>query len=292
MLLFVQFMVNGILVGGIYALLALAIVLIYKSTRVFNFALGEMLTLGGFILYTFMATLEFPFYLSLPATLFASLIIGFLVERLTMRPLIGQPILSAVMATIALSLMLKGIVFSVWGSPTINFPERILPGEARMIGQIFLNDELLLTFIVSIGVFIATGLFFQFTKTGILMRATAEGHDIAQAAGVNVEKIFALTWAIVAMIAAISGILLGNRFGLGIGTLPLIAMRAFPAILFGGLESVSGAVIGGLTVGILESLVGGYVDPRISEITPYVILLLVLLFRPEGLLGLKRIERI
>ena len=144
----------------------------------------------------------------------------------------------------------------------------------------------------SIAVFVAMSLFFQLTKTGIFMRATAEGHDTAQASGINVERIFAVTWAIAALIAAAGGILLGNRFGLGIGTLPLVAVKAFPAVLFGGLESVSGAIIGGLTVGILESLVGGYIDPKFSEITPYVILLLVLLFRPEGLFGLKRIERI
>ena len=134
--------------------------------------------------------------------------------------------------------------------------------------------------------------FFKFTQVGIFMRATAEGHEVAQAAGINVQQIFGITWAIAAVIAAIGGILLGNRFGLGIGTLPLVAIKAFPAVLFGGLESVLGAIVGGLTVGILESMVGGYVDPKYSEITPYIILLLVLLFRPEGLFGLKRIERI
>jgi len=161
-----------------------------------------------------------------------------------------------------------------------------------MVGQIFLNSELLWTFFISVDIFVATSLFFQFTKTGIFMRATAEGHDVAQAAGINVERIFAVTWAIAAVIAATGGILLGSRFGLGIGTLPLVAVKAFPAVLFGGLESMAGAILGGLIVGILESLVGGYIDPKISEITPYIILLLILLFRPEGLFGLKRIERI
>lgn len=285
-------MINGILVGGLYALLALAIVLIYKSTRVFNFALGEMLALGAFILYMFMATLKFPFWLSLPCTIIVSLIIGFIIERLALRPLIGQPILAAIMATLALSLIIRGIIFVVWGSPTIGYPERILPGEAMVIGQIFLSNELLWTFLVSIAVFVAMSLFFQFTKTGIFMRATAEGHDVAQASGINVEGIFAVTWAIAALLTAVAGIMLGNRFGLGIGTLPLVAVKAFPAVFFGGLESVIGAIIGGLTVGIIESLVGGYIDPKLSEITPYIILLLILLFRPEGLFGLKRIERI
>jgi len=291
-MLFIQFMINGILAGGLYALLALSIVLIYKSTRVFNFALGEMMTLGAFFLYMFIATFKVPFWLSLPFTIATCLAAGFIIERLALRPLIGQPILAVIMATLALSLMIRGIIFAVWGSPTISFPEKILPAKTTMIGEIFLSNELLWTFFISIAVFVAMSLFFQLTKTGLFMRATAEGHDTAQASGINVERIFAVTWAIAALIAAAGGILLGNRFGLGIGTLPLVAIKAFPAVLFGGLESVSGAIIGGLTVGILESLVGGYIDPKFSEITPYVILLLVLLFRPEGLFGLKRIERI
>lgn len=292
MILLIQFLTNGILVGGIYALLALGIVLICKSTRVFNFALGEMLALGAFILYTFMAFLKLPFWLSFVFVVPVSLLVGLLIERLSLRPLIGQPILAAIMATLAVSLILKGIVLFVWGSPTISYPQKILPGKTLLIGPIFLPQELVWTFVISIAVFLGMTLFFQFTKTGLFMRATAEGHEIAQAAGINVEGIFGVTWAIASLVAAIAGILVGSRFGLGIVNLPMVAIKAFPAVLFGGLESVSGAIIGGLVVGILESLVGGYLDPKLSEITPYIVLLLILLIRPEGLFGLKRIERI
>ena len=124
------------------------------------------------------------------------------------------------------------------------------------------------------------------------MRATAESHDTAQAIGINVGRIFSISWGITGMIAAIAGILLGDRLGLGVAYIPGMALRAFPAILFGGLESIGGTLIGGLIVGILESLAGGYITPKLSEITPYIVLLLVLLFRPEGLFGLKKIERI
>jgi branched-chain amino acid transport system permease protein len=292
MLLFTQIVINGILVGGLYSLLALAIVLIYKSTRVFNFAMGEMLALGGFVLYLFMATLHFPVWLATACTAVTALVVGAAIERLALRPLIGQPILAAIMATLALSLMLKGIMFAVWGSPLISYPEKVLPGKATNFGDIFISNELLWTFFISIGVFVAMTLFFRFTKIGLFMRATAEGHDIAQASGINVERIFSFTWAIAALIAATSGIMLGNRFGLGVTTLPVVAVKAFPAVLFGGLESVTGAIVGGLIVGVIESLMGGYIDPMYSELSPYVILLLVLLFRPEGLFGLKRIERI
>jgi branched-chain amino acid transport system permease protein len=254
--------------------------------------MGEMLAFGAFILYMFMATFQFPLWLSWFLTIPVSLFIGFLLERTSLRPLIGQPILAAIMATLALSLIMKGIILFVWGSPTISFPQKFLTGEAVLIGAFFLSRELVWMFFISIAVFFGMALFFQFTKTGLFMRATAEGHDIAQATGINVEKIFAATWALAAMIATIGGIMIGNRFGLGIGTLPLAAIKAFPVVLFGGLESVSGAIIGGLVIGIIESLVGGYLDPKLSEIAPYILLLLVLLIRPEGLFGLKRIERI
>jgi len=289
---FLQFLLNGILIGGLYALLALGIVLIYKATQVFNFAMGEMLAIGGFILYMFMATIKLPLIPALLCTTVVVMAVGYAIERLALRPLIGQPILAAIMATLSLSLVMKGVCLFIWGSPVISFPQKVLPTKAAALGDIFLAKEMIWTFIISIAVFLALLIFFRITKTGLFMRATAEGHDVAQAAGINVEQIFAITWAIAALVAAVGGIMLGNRFGLGITTLPVLAGKAFPAVLFGGLESIPGAIVGGLAIGIIESLVGGYIDPKMSEVTPYIILLLVLLIRPEGLFGLKRIERI
>jgi len=291
-MLFLQFLLNGILIGGLYALLAMGIVLIYKATRVFNFALGEMLALGAFILYTFMDALHLSVWLAVPASVVVIMAAGLVIERAALRPLIGQPILSAIMATLALSLIIRGIVLFFWGSPIVSYPERIMPPRAAVIGEIYLANELIWTFVISMACFAALLIFFRFSKRGLFMRATAEGHDTAQATGINVEHVFAATWAIAALVAGIGGIMLGNRFGIGITTLPVLAVKAFPAVLFGGLESVTGAIVGGLVIGVIESLVGGYINPQLSEITPYIVLLLVLLLRPEGLFGLKRIERI
>jgi branched-chain amino acid transport system permease protein len=291
-LLFLQFCINGILVGGVYALLALGIVLIYKSTRVFNFAVGEMLTLGGFVLYFFMTIFKCPVWIGLPLAFFAALLIGLGIERLTLRPLIGQPILAAIMATLALSLILRGIIFITFGSPTVPFPSKILPQKTVLFGELFFPLDLVFTFLIAMLVFILLSLFFKFTKTGMFMRATAESPETAQATGIQVERIFGITWGIASLTATIGGILLADRIGLGLSSLPGLALKAFPAVLFGGLESIGGAILGGIIIGILESLVGGYVDPKFSEITPYVVLLIILLFRPEGLFGLKRIERI
>ena len=167
MTLFLQFLINGILAGSLYALLALAIVLIYKSTRVFNFALGEMMTMGAFILYMFMATFHLPVWLSMLLTIISCLIIGLLIERLALRPLIGQPLLAAIMATLALSLIFKGIVLFVWGSPTISYTTKILPGGATIVGDLFFSKELLYTFLISLTAFILMTIFFKFTKTGL-----------------------------------------------------------------------------------------------------------------------------
>lgn len=291
-MLFLQFLLNGILIGGLYALLALGIVLIYKATRVFNFALGEMLALGAFILYTFLSTLHLSLWLALPGSVLIIATAGLAMERLALRPLIGQPILAAIMATLALSLMLRGLILFYWGSSIVSYPEKLLPARASVFGDIYLANELIWTFVISLACFLALLVFFHFTKSGLFMRATAEGHDTAQAAGVNVERVFSMTWAIAALIAGVGGIMLGNRFGIGITTLPVMAIKAFPAVLFGGLESMTGAIVGGLVIGIVESMVGGYLNPQLSEIAPYIVLLLILLIRPEGLFGLKRIERI
>ena len=291
-MLFLQFCINGILVGGVYALLALGIVLIYKATRVFNFAVGEMLTLGGFVLYFFMTLFKCPVWIGLPLAFLAALLIGLGIERLTLRPLIGQPILAAIMATLALSLILRGIIYITFGSPTVPFPSKILPQKTVLLGEMFFPLDLVSTFFIAMLVFILLSLFFKFTKTGMFMRATAESHETAQATGIQVERIFGITWGIASLTATIGGILLADRIGLGLSSLPGLALKAFPAVLFGGLESIGGAIIGGIVIGILESLVGGYVDPKFSEITPYIVLLIILLFRPEGLFGLKRIERI
>ncbi|MDY7030452.1 MAG: branched-chain amino acid ABC transporter permease [Thermodesulfobacteriota bacterium] len=291
-LLFLQFLVNGLMVGGVYALIALGIVLIYKSTRVFNFAVGELVVLGGFACWSLIAWCHLPVYLSIPLAMVIAIGMGFLMERLALRPLIGQPILAAIMATLALSLLLRGIMLFFWGASTIAFPTQILPGEPVSVGHLAFSHELLWAFGVSMVVFIALTVFFRKTKMGLFMRATAESHQIAQATGINVRVIFGTTWGIAALVAALGGILVGARLGLGIGSTPLVAFKAFPAVIFGGLESVAGAIIGGLLVGILENLAGGFIDPKIAEITPYIILLLVLIFKPEGLFGLKRIERI
>lgn len=291
-MLIAQFLVTGLLSGGVYALIAVSIVLVYKATRIFNFAVGELIALGGLICFTLVVQLELPLPLALLFALGAAVIVGLLVERLVLRPLLNQPILTIIMATLAMASMLHGLMLMVWSSYTQSFPNNMLPGKTILVGMVAISHELLWAFAVAMVAFAILGWFFVKTRTGLRMRAVSEDHELSMSTGINIVHIFAVTWVIAVVLGTLSGVLLGNRMGLTPAVTPLIALRAFPAVLFGGLESVPGAIVGGLAIGVIESITGGLIDPNFGQITPYIVLLLVLIVRPEGLFGLKRIERI
>jgi branched-chain amino acid transport system permease protein len=284
-----QFLLNGIMVGGIYALIALGLVMIYKSTRIFNFAVGDLIMVGGFIAWEFMNA-GAPPLLAIILAIGVGAMIGLFIERFTLRPMIGQPVLAAIMVTLAISYLLKGITLLIWGGHPKIFP-RFLPGKLIRMGTLFLSNELLWTFAATLLAFALLALFYKFSKVGLDMRATAEDHQLAQARGISVRRIFAISWAFAGMTAVVGGVFLGLKLSLN---LPLadVGLKSFAAVIFGGLESIPGALLGGLAVGILEDLMGGLIDPSMKEITAYIVLLGVLVFRTEGLFGLKRIERI
>ncbi len=291
-MLTLQFLTTGFLTGGIYALIAVSIVLVYKATRIFNFAVGELMVLGGFVCYSFVVWLRFPLWLSLLGALLMAVIVGGTVERLVFRPLLGQPILTIIMATLALSSMLGGLMLMIWTGYTLTFPAGLLPGRTILVHNIAISHELLWAFGITLLALLILGYFFMRTRTGLRMRAISEDHTLSMACGVDITLMFAVTWVIAAVLGSLSGLLMGSRLGLTAAQTPAIALKAFPAVIFGGLESVLGAVLGGLAVGIIESLTGGLLDPKLGEISAYILLLLVLIVRPEGLLGQKRIERI
>jgi len=291
-MIFLQYLIVGILTGGIYGLIGVGIVIICKAPDVFNFAVGTLMTLGALICVSLITQLHLPFWLAVPATLVIAGIIGILIERVGLRPLLSQPVLSLVMATLAIESILRGMMLMVWTGYTISFPRGLFPGKTIFIGPLFISHEFLIAFVVAFISFALVGLFFYKTHTGLKMRVTAESHDVAMSLGVNITTIFAFAWMLAIMVGTLAGIIIGNRLGLQVIITSSMAFKALPAIMFGGLDSVAGAIIGGLVVGVLEKMAGGYIDPKIAEITPYIILLLILMIRPEGLFGLKRIERI
>jgi branched-chain amino acid transport system permease protein len=289
MTFFLQLTAIGILKGSVYALIALGIVLIYKATRVFNFAQGEVLIISGLITTSFIGL--FGIGPGLVAGLIVSFFMGLIIERLALRPLIGQPILSIIMMTLGLSWALRGIGTIGWQSTIRQMPSFLPSGQIRL-GQVGISEINLIAFGVSMLVFILFAVFFQKTKLGLGMRATAENHQYAQSSGINVRGVFAMTWAISCLTACIGAILLGCIGGGISPTVSIVGLKAFPAVIVGGLESVPGAVVGGLAIGLLETWAGGLIHPSLIDITPYIVLLLILFIKPYGIFGLVRIERI
>ncbi|MGW8317604.1 MAG: branched-chain amino acid ABC transporter permease [Candidatus Promineifilaceae bacterium] len=304
-----QQIATGILNGGIIALIALGIVLIFKSSEVFNFAQGQLVMLGAYLTWWFAGGSEngnqlfnLPLWAAILAAIIAAALIGLLIERLALRPMTGQPLLSIVLMTLGLGLFLEGATTVIFGAePKSNFPAPFSPSDVFMIPfpgafneTIILKKTLVAAFAVAILSAIVFMLFFRFTKTGLAMRATAENHELARSTGIKVPRVFALSWAIAGIIATLGGVLLATLTGVSL-SLSTVALIAFPAILLGGLDSFAGAMVGGIVVGLVMALVQAskLIEVRNSaEIAPYVLLLIVLVIRPEGLFGQKRIERV
>jgi len=306
-----QAIVTGILNGGVIGLIALGVVLIYKSSEIFNFSQGHMLMLGAYLTWWFAGASEsgnelinLPLGLAILAAFATMVLIGFLVERVALRPMTGQPLLSIVLMTLGLALFLEGLVSIAFGvQPRTNFPLGPFPPRTESFkipfplafnGTIFVQKTLVAVFVLAMLGAIIFALYFRLTRAGLAMRATAEDHELARSAGIGVNRVFALSWAIAGIIATAGGVLLAMLTGASL-TLSTVVLVAFPAILLGGLESLPGAIIGGIAIGLVQELVEVsklIVVRNSSEIAPYVLLLIVLLIRPEGLFGQKRIERI
>jgi branched-chain amino acid transport system permease protein len=291
--IFLQLFISGLALGGIYALVALGFVLIYKSTGVLNFAQGELMMIGAFVCFSFM-NLKIPFYIAIIMTLIVSATLGFLIERIFLRPMVGKPIFAVVMITIGLSEMAQSIVEIFWTAEDRVF-ENPFPKEVISFGGIVISQAQITVIIVATLIMMGFSLFFKYSRLGIAMRATAFDQKSAQLMGISPKRIFGFSWAISSVIATIGGVLLASITWLSI-KLGSAGIRSIPAAVVGGLDSTSGSFIGGFILGIIETLAGGYLDRLlgggIKEITAYAILLLILFIRPYGLFGTKEIERV
>lgn len=297
---FLQLTLSGIMVGAVYALVAMGFVVIYKASGIFNLCLGEMLLLGAGICWMLLVPLELPAWLAIILTFVFGIFMGSILERLAIRPMIGQPVFAAIMMTIALSLFLQGASLLGWSGEIYIYPE-LFPDEAMQFGGVAISQQLVSIFIFALLAVAAFSFFFMFTKGGLAMRAVAEDHRVAQSTGISVKRIFSLSWILAALVAVLGGILLGSVNGVSIA-LSTIGLTALPVVLLGGLDSIFGAIIAGFLVGVLQNLATGYLNPLIADagitgggtqvVFPYVIMMIVLFIRPYGLFGMKRIERI
>jgi branched-chain amino acid transport system permease protein len=306
--LFFQLLVAGIMVGSIYALVALGWVLIYKCSGVLNLAMGELTIIGAYVslsLYrSFVPVMpvNLAFILALIGTLIIGIILGLFTERLFLRRMIGEPILSVIMVTCGLSFFFKGLVYVVWDADTQIFTPRIFPMKPILLGNIAIGQVYLWSFIAAIILLVVFVSFFKYTRWGLSMQATADDEMASLSLGVSAKFVYALAWAIAFMSAGVGGTLLGNINGLNysVGYLGLLVL---PAVVFGGLNSVPGAIVGGITIGLIQNLAGGYIDDLtiagvrifpggVKEVAPYIFMVIILLFKPYGLWGWVRIERV
>lgn len=282
--------ISGVMNGAIYGLVALGFVLIYKSSSVLNFAQGHMLLLGAYLFWFFIGSLGINLYLSLVLAMGAGFLVGLLIERLTLRRLIGQPLISLITVTIFLSLVLEGLVSLIWGTYPLQHVT-IFPTSPLRIGRIVLTTQSLFAFGLALVSAIVLIVFFRYTRIGLAMRGVADGHEIMQSMGISVKRILNISWGIAGIAATIGGILMGGTLGFQLD-LSRIGLLSIPAAFIGGLESPEGAILGGLLIGLSESIISGYMGNAAGVPAAFVILIAVMFFRPYGFFGLERIERV
>jgi branched-chain amino acid transport system permease protein len=291
---FFDLITNGLLVGLMYALVALGFVLIYKATSVINFAQGDLVMFAGYAAAVMLGGKGMPIWLMVIVLAAGMVALGFALERGILRPMVGQPLVSVIMVTIGLSFALQGLVALLWGAATRDLP---LPVrfEPYVIGPVFISPINVLAAVIAVVFFIVFGLFFTRSRLGVAMRAVADDQQASMVVGIKVPRVFALSWAISGLAAAAGGLIWGNM--LGVDTfLALVGLKVFPVVILGGLDSIGGAIVGGVIMGTVESLAAGYLDPYVGggtkDFVPYVLMILVLFVKPYGFFGHETIERV
>ncbi|MDT7884144.1 MAG: branched-chain amino acid ABC transporter permease [Thermoflexus sp.] len=291
---FLQLVLTGIMVGSIYALVAVGWALIYKCSGVLNLAMGELTLIGAYVSLTFYEW-GLPFPAALAATLAIGAVLGMLTERLFLRRLIGEPVLTVIMVTVGLSFFFRGIIELIWGTDLRVFHPPVFPQEPIRLGALVINPVYLWSFVASLAVLGALVAFFRYTRWGLAMQAMADDEMAAMALGISPKFVYAAAWALAFMAAGVGGSLLGNINGVNIAV-GYLGLLVLPAVVLGGLNSIPGAIVGGLIIGVLQNLAGGYLDRftpgGVKDIFPLAVMTLVLLVKPYGLFGWVRIERV
>ena len=269
---------------------ALGFVLIYKATRVINFAQGEFLLVGAYTFYTAFVLLRLPLVLAVLVGVAFAILLGVLVERFVLRPLVGEHAISVIMVTIGLSSVLKAGVQMFFGTAVREQP-KILPTGSMEVAGVTVPVNRLLVILIAAIVLAAFTVFFRRSRHGVAMRAVADDQQASLTMGISVRTIFALAWALAAVSALIAGVLLADLSAVD-QNIASFGLIVFPVVILGGLDSVPGTIVGGLTIGLLKQYVSGYADPGLAEVVPYVVLVAILMVRPYGIFGETRIERV
>lgn len=291
---FLQYVITGIAVGMVYALIALGFALIWKSSGVANLALGQLVLISSWFTYGMLVQAKFPYWIGFPLTILFALFLGWMIERFTLRPLIAQPILSLITVTLGVAYFLEGVVSFIWPMSVAALP-RIFPREPIHIGPAVVSQEYIWAGAISLVLFGLLSLFFKYHKMGIAMRATADDQLAVQACAIPVTSVFSLSWMFACVVAAIGGVLISLIGGITFGLVET-GLKSFSVVILGGLDSFIGCMVAGPIIGLAENLGGGYltplIGPGIKDIIPFIIIIIVMFIKPYGLFGEARIERI
>jgi branched-chain amino acid transport system permease protein len=290
---FLQLTMNGLGSGAVLALTALGFVLIYKATEVVNFAQGQFLVIGAFMVYNATETWGLPWPVAILVGIVTGVLLGVAIERLILRPLVGESTLSVIMVTIGLSAALFAIVLLVWGTDPRPRPEFVPHSSVGLPFGVNVSADRIVAVVAAAVVLAAVGLFFQKSRHGVVMRAVADDQQAAMVQGISVNHIFALAWALAGASAVIGGVLLASiNSGYHAVELGAFAIFVFPVVILGGLDSVTGTIVGGAIVGLLYNYTSGYIGRGLEQVVPFVVLVLILMVKPYGLFGQVRIERV
>lgn len=295
---FFQLVFAGIALGARYALVALGFVVIYRATGVINFAQGGLVALGAYAAYQFGQEWGLPFALAVLLALAATGLVGVLIERTVLRRMVGQPVFAVILITIGVLFVIEQAIPTIWGYGAKNLgdPWGVETVDAAGVG-LAVRDlwTIGLAGLALLGFF----LFFRYSRLGLAMRATAFDQEAALAQGISARQVFALSWGIAGVVAALAGVTLASGAAAVNPSISFIALAAFPAMILGGLDSPGGAVIGGLIIGVTQTLTAGYqpehaafLGPNFHIVMPYVVMVIILLVRPYGLFGTPEVERL
>jgi len=295
MQLLLQLLINGLIVGALYGVVAMSFVLIYKASRIVNFAQGEFLLIGAWTCWWMLTSWQLPFWIGFPITLVFMLVFGIILQVVVLRPMIGEPIISVIMVTIGLSIVFQALMKWMFGVFAKPFPPIFASPTMNVFG-LEVQTVYVVSLVISLLIMAGFGWFFKYSRMGLAMRATAWDQQVAQSLGISVRQMFAMSWAISAMVSAVAGVVVGVVNGVS-SALSFFGIKVFPAVILGGLDSIVGAVLGGLIVGLLENF-AHYVDSQwlnwgnMYEIAPFYVLIAILMIKPYGLFGTKDIERV
>jgi branched-chain amino acid transport system permease protein len=289
-LFFLEISLAGLGTGGLYALTGLAFVIIYKATRVVNLAIGDMLMAGAYLFFAFSVGAGLPLWIAIPAALLAMGVLGMAVERVVIRPMLGESPIASFMVTVGLSSILVGLVELIWTADQRRLPE-FIPSTPIRIGEAFLAPKIFYGFWIAVALIVIVLAIFRYWRGGVALRATASDQAAAYSMGINVPRVFSLAWSFAAVIAGVAGIVVGAIGGIS-STMGVFGLSVLVVVIFGGLDSVAGALVAGLVIGLVEAWAGSYLGGEYKLLATFILLVVILLIRPYGLFGTHEIERL